>query len=178
MRWNRDSGVITSHVNVHHTRTGGVSARTTAWEMVLILPRIWGRTTVLRRSPASQRIRYRVNADEKRSGLRVRDYFDEISGWRIHTRRAWRSQELRLRIVSSSAIRFLNNLLTNSEPWMDKTERRIALFLYNNETSVRHRIEEVEISAINYQIIGIIRVEITAWIIYTYYVLNGNERIR
>lgn len=45
---------------------------------------------------------------------------------------------------------------------MDKTERRIALFLYNNETSVRHRIEEVEISAINYQIIGIIRVEITA----------------
>lgn len=45
---------------------------------------------------------------------------------------------------------------------MDKTERRIALFLYNNETNVRRRIEEVEISAINYQIIGIIRVEITA----------------
>lgn len=87
MRWNQDSGVITSHVNVHHTRTGGVSARTTMWEMVLILPRIWGRTTVLRRSPASQRIRYRVNADEKQSGLRVRDYFDEISGWNSYATR-------------------------------------------------------------------------------------------
>lgn len=72
---------------MHHTRTGGVSARTTMWEMVLILPRIWGRTTVLRRSPASQRIRYRVNADEKQSGLRVRDYFDEISGWNSYATR-------------------------------------------------------------------------------------------
>ena len=60
--------------------------------VVLISPRIWGRTTVLRHGRTNRKIRHRVDANGKQNESRVRDHSDSV--YRCYQRNTFKGRVL------------------------------------------------------------------------------------